>query len=53
MLIAAHGNSLRSIIKHLENLSPEEIVKVELGTAIPIVYEIDSNGQITNKVILN
>jgi 2,3-bisphosphoglycerate-dependent phosphoglycerate mutase len=53
VLIAAHGNSLRSIIKHLENLSPEEIVKVELGTAIPIVYEIDSNGQITNKVILN
>jgi len=53
VLIAAHGNSLRSIIKQLENLSEEEIVKVELGTAIPIVYDIDDNGQVTNKVVLN
>jgi 2,3-bisphosphoglycerate-dependent phosphoglycerate mutase len=53
VLIAAHGNSLRSIIKYLENLSGEEIVKVELGTAIPIVYDINSNGQVTGKVILN
>lgn len=53
VLIAAHGNSLRSIIKQLENLSEEEIVKVELGTAIPIVYDIDSGGQVTDKVILN
>ncbi|CAN1213313.1 2,3-bisphosphoglycerate-dependent phosphoglycerate mutase 1 [Tumidithrix helvetica PCC 7403] len=53
VLIAAHGNSLRSIIKQLENLSEEEIVNVELGTAIPILYDVDSNGQITDKVILN
>lgn len=53
VLIAAHGNSLRSIIKDLENLSEEEIVKVELGTAVPIVYDIDANGQVTDKVILN
>lgn len=53
VLIAAHGNSLRSIIKQLENLSEEEIVKVELGTAIPIVYEVDENGQVADKVVLN
>jgi len=53
VLIAAHGNSLRSIIKELENLSEEEIVKVELGTGVPIVYEIDAQGQVTNKIILN
>jgi 2,3-bisphosphoglycerate-dependent phosphoglycerate mutase len=53
VLIVAHGNSLRSIIKQLENLSEQEIVKVELGTAVPIVYDIDSNGQVTDKVILN
>jgi 2,3-bisphosphoglycerate-dependent phosphoglycerate mutase len=53
VLIAAHGNSLRSIIKQLENLSEEEIVKVELGTGIPIVYDIDAQGQVTSKVILN
>jgi len=53
VLIAAHGNSLRSIIKQLENLSEEEIVKVELGTGVPIVYDIDAQGQVTSKVILN
>jgi 2,3-bisphosphoglycerate-dependent phosphoglycerate mutase len=53
VLIAAHGNSLRAIIKHLENLSEEAIVNVELGTAIPIIYDINTHGQITNKVILN
>ncbi len=53
VLIAAHGNSLRSIIKQLENLSEEEIVKVELGTGIPIVYDINAKGQVTDKVILN
>ncbi len=52
VLISAHGNSLRSIIKYLENLSEEEIVKVELGTAIPIIYEIDSTGAVTGKAIL-
>jgi 2,3-bisphosphoglycerate-dependent phosphoglycerate mutase len=53
VLVAAHGNSLRSIIKHLENLSEDAIVQVELGTAIPIIYDIDGNGQITDKTILN
>ena len=53
VLIAAHGNSLRSIIKHLENLSEAEIVKVELGTGVPLVYDIDAQGQVTDKVILN
>lgn len=53
VLIAAHGNSLRSIIKDLEDLSPDEIVKVELGTAVPIIYDVDANGKVTDKVILN
>lgn len=44
VLIAAHGNSLRSIIKHLEGLSGEEIVKTELATGVPIVYKLDKNG---------
>lgn len=53
VMIAAHGNSLRAIIKHLENLSDAAIINVELGTGIPIVYDIDANGQVTDKVILN
>jgi 2,3-bisphosphoglycerate-dependent phosphoglycerate mutase len=52
VLIAAHGNSLRSIIMKLEEMTPEEITKLELQTATPLVYEIDSNGQMTSKTVL-
>lgn len=40
ILIAAHGNSLRALIKHLENISDEEIADLNLPTAVPIVYEL-------------
>ncbi|HIK53657.1 MAG TPA: 2,3-bisphosphoglycerate-dependent phosphoglycerate mutase [Synechococcales cyanobacterium M55_K2018_004] len=53
VLIAAHGNSLRSIIMELDNLSPEEVVKLELMTGVPIVYEIDDTGKVLSKVILD
>jgi len=43
ILIVAHGNSLRALIMHLEKMTPEQILNFELGTAIPRVYEIDSN----------
>lgn len=46
VLVAAHGNSLRSIIKQLENLSPEEIVNTELETGVPIVYRLDKEGEL-------
>lgn len=38
VLISAHGNSLRSIIMYLDGLSKEEVVKLELGTGVPIIY---------------
>lgn len=53
VLVAAHGNSLRSIIMFLEQLSPEEVPGVELKTGVPIVYELDPDGQVTDKVILD
>ncbi|KAL0618040.1 Phosphoglycerate mutase 1 [Plecturocebus cupreus] len=40
VLIAAHGNSLRGIVKHLEGLSEEAIMELKLPTGIPIVYEL-------------
>ncbi|XP_005364697.1 phosphoglycerate mutase 1-like [Microtus ochrogaster] len=43
VLIAAHGNSLRGIVKHLESLSEEAIMELNLPTGIPIVYELDKN----------
>ena len=51
VLVVAHGNSLRSIVMYLENLSPEEIVKVEIPTGTPIVYELDKEGKVINKEI--
>ncbi|GAA6031354.1 hypothetical protein JCM8097_005617 [Rhodosporidiobolus ruineniae] len=52
VLIAAHGNSLRAIIKHLEGMSGEEIVKTELETGVPIVYKLDADGKVISKDIL-
>lgn len=43
VLIAAHGNSLRGLVKYLDNLSDEEITKVEIPTGQPMVYELDGN----------
>jgi 2,3-bisphosphoglycerate-dependent phosphoglycerate mutase len=49
VLVAAHGNSLRSIIMDLEALSGEEIVKRELATGVPIVYRLDTDGRVKEK----
>ncbi|KZM50833.1 2,3-bisphosphoglycerate-dependent phosphoglycerate mutase [Labrenzia sp. OB1] len=45
-IVAAHGNSLRALIMELEDLSPEEILKRELGTGTPIIYRLDENGKV-------
>lgn len=45
VLVAAHGNSLRALIMALEDLSPDEIVKRELATGVPIVYALDQAGR--------
>ena len=52
VLVAAHGNSLRSIIMELDNLSPEEVTKLELATGVPIVYEFDATAKVISKVLL-
>lgn len=52
VLVAAHGNSLRSIIMELENISEVDIPNLELGTGVPLVYEIDTEGQIIDKKVL-
>ncbi|MCS5531905.1 MAG: 2,3-diphosphoglycerate-dependent phosphoglycerate mutase [Candidatus Poseidoniales archaeon] len=45
VLVAAHGNSLRSIVMHIEGISPEDITSLEIPTGIPLHYEFD-NGEI-------
>jgi 2,3-bisphosphoglycerate-dependent phosphoglycerate mutase len=43
ILVSAHGNSLRAIVKHLDQISDEEIAKVNIPTGVPLVYELDDN----------
>ena len=43
VLVSAHGNSLRALIKHLSNIGDEEIVGLEIPTGEPIVYELDDD----------
>jgi 2,3-bisphosphoglycerate-dependent phosphoglycerate mutase len=43
VLVSAHGNSLRSIVMHIENISKENIVKLEIQTGVPRTYEFQNN----------
>jgi 2,3-bisphosphoglycerate-dependent phosphoglycerate mutase len=52
ILICAHGNSLRALVKYLDNLCDEEIVTIEIPTGEPIVYEFDEEGKVVNKSVL-
>lgn len=51
-LVAAHGNSLRALIMALEGLTSEEILKQELDTGIPIIYELNADSTIASKKVL-
>lgn len=52
VLVVAHGNSNRSIVMKLDSLSGDEVVKLELATGLPLVYELESYGQVVSKRIL-
>jgi 2,3-bisphosphoglycerate-dependent phosphoglycerate mutase len=43
VLIAAHGNSLRALVKYLDNMEEDEIVKLNIPTGVPLVYELDQD----------
>ena len=49
VIVAAHGNSLRALIMKLEGLTGEEILKRELGTGVPIVYRLNSDGSVLSR----
>ncbi len=46
VVIAAHGNSLRALVKYFDDLSPEEIIGVNIPTAVPLVYEFDDDFKV-------
>ena len=52
VLVAAHGNSLRALIMALDGLSGEEVVKLELGTGVPIVYRLNADSTVASKEVL-
>ncbi|MBU3698717.1 MAG: 2,3-diphosphoglycerate-dependent phosphoglycerate mutase [Candidatus Kapabacteria bacterium] len=53
VLVVAHGNSLRSLIMIIENLTPDEILKTEIATGVPITYELDANLSVVTKSVLS
>jgi 2,3-bisphosphoglycerate-dependent phosphoglycerate mutase len=50
VLVAAHGNSLRSMVMAIEKLTPDEILKRELATGEPVIYRIGKSGKLKEKV---
>ena len=47
VLVTAHGNSLRALVKHLDGISDEDIASLNIPTGMPLVYEIDEHGKPT------
>lgn len=52
VIVAAHGNSLRSVVMQLENLTREQVLELNLDTGVPLVYEFDTAGKILSKKLL-
>ena len=48
VMIAAHGNSLRALVKHLDGISDEDIAGLNIPTGMPLVYEIGERGKVLN-----
>jgi len=43
LLVAAHGNSLRALVMHLDSISEEDITELNIPTGVPLVYKLDDN----------
>ena len=53
VLVAAHGNSIRALIKYLDNVSDEDIIGYEIKTGAPLIYELDDNLNVIVIIIYN
>ena len=49
VLVAAHGNSLRALVMHLDHLTREQVLELEIPTGAPLLYEIDAAGNVVGK----
>ena len=52
VVIGAHGNSLRALVKHIEQISDDDIMGVEIANGEPWVYDLDENLNVVSKQIL-
>lgn len=52
VLVSAHGNSIRALIKYLENVSDEDIIGYEIKTGAPLVYELTDDLEVKDKYYL-
>ena len=52
VIIAAHGNSLRALVKYFDNISNDDIINVNIPTGVPLVYEFDDNFKAVNHYYL-
>ena len=52
VLITAHGNSIRALVKYFEDLTPEQILEVNIPTGVPLVYEFDDSMKFVKKYYL-
>lgn len=53
VIVAAHGNSLRALMKHLEAVDDKSVHELEIGTGEVVMYEIDEAGSMVSKQVLN
>lgn len=49
VLIAAHGNSLRALVMQLDRLSPEQVIELNIGTGVPLIYRFRADGSVAEK----
>lgn len=52
IIISAHGNSLRALVMKLDELSREEVLKLNLGTGVPMIYRLNEDGSVAEKRVL-
>lgn len=53
VLVSAHGNSLRALVMVLDKLSQDEVVRLEIGTGIPLVYRLNADTTVADKQVLD
>jgi len=53
VIVAAHGNSLRALMKHLDEVDDDKVHELEIGTGEVVIYEINEDGTVAGKTVMN